>query len=73
MARVSAYHNPHPLPSVNQMMVAGGEGYQDVRTMYPLFPSSPMSRIQTPIVRVGASLRLSTDIIPGDRGKMWCR
>jgi hypothetical protein len=72
MARASSFHNPHPLPSVNQMMVAGGEGY-NAGPNRPLFPVSPMSRIQTPIVRVGAYLRLSTDAIPGDRGQMWCR
>lgn len=72
----SSYHNPHPLPSVNQMFVAGGQGYNSGSMAFipaSVTPTSPISRIQTPIVRVGAFLRLSTDAIPGDRGRMWCR
>lgn len=74
--RQSSYHNAHPLPSVNQMYVAGGQGYDCGTVSYVpigLTPTSVSSRIQTPIVRVGAFLRLSTDSIPGDRGRRWCQ
>jgi hypothetical protein len=72
----SCYEQPHNLPSVNQMHVAGGQGYDWGAMSYVpavITPSPASVRIQTPIVRVGAFLRLSTDHIPGDRGRMWCR
>lgn len=73
--RASAFHNAYPVPSVNQMMTAGGAGY-NAGPYYPKFPVSPMSRIQTPVRRVGAFLIHLGGIIPdrpSGRGRMWCR
>ena len=76
MARASAYHEAHPLPCVNQMMTAGGAGYQGGPSpFYPYFRTSVAGRIQTPLIRVGAYLKLSAGAnnVPGDRGRMFCR
>jgi hypothetical protein len=72
--RASAYHNAYPVPSVNQMMTAGGAGYNAGPYYANIFPVSPMSRIQTPVRRVGAFL---VHFVPvsfrQNRGRMWCR
>lgn len=74
MARASAYHDPHPLPSVNQMLTAGGAGYNDPTTMPRIFPVGPTSRIQTPINRVGAFFtNFARKPNTLARGHMWCR
>lgn len=75
MGRASAYENAYPLPSVNQMMVAGGEGYNDPHTMPRIFPTGPQCRIQTPINNVGAFLTRYTRVTQNmiHRGIMWCR
>jgi hypothetical protein len=75
--RASAWHNAYPVPSVNQMLTAGGAGY-NAGPYYPKFPTSPMGRIQTPVRRVGAFLVHLGGIIPDadrnkGRGRMWCR
>jgi hypothetical protein len=72
--RASSYHNPHPLPSVNQMMTAGGAGYNDPATMPRVFPTPVTSRLQTPVNRVGAFLT-QISRVPNRfaRGIMWCR
>lgn len=73
--RVSAFHNSYPVPSVNQMMTAGGAGY-NAGPFYPHFPVSPLSRLQTPVRRVGAFLVHLGGIVPdvrSGRGQMWCR
>jgi hypothetical protein len=74
--RASAYHNSYPVPSVNQMMTAGGAGY-NAGPYYPRFPVSPLSRISMPVRRVGAFL-VHLGGIPDNtkhlnRGRMWCR
>jgi hypothetical protein len=74
-ARESCYNHAYSLPSVNQMMTAGGAGYNDPTTMPRIFPVGPMSRIQTPINNVGAFLtrytQASSNLV--HRGIMWCR
>lgn len=75
MGRASSYHNPYTCPSVNQMMVAGGAGYNDPKTMPRVFPTGVSSRIQTPINNVGAFLTRYTQVTANmlHRGIMWCR
>lgn len=75
MPRASAYENAYPLPSVNQMMTAGGAGYNDPTTMARIFPLGPQCRIQTPINNVGAFLTRYTRVTQNmiHRGVMWCR
>lgn len=74
--RVSAFHNSYPVPSVNQMLTAGGAGY-NAGPYYPHFPVSPLSRIQTPIRRSGAYLVHLGGFADGlrrkHRGHMWCK
>jgi hypothetical protein len=71
----SCYHNAYSLPSVNQMMTAGGAGYNDPGTMARVFPTGPMARIQTPVNNVGAFLTRYTRVTANmiHRGIMWCR
>lgn len=71
----SAYGNAYCCPSVNQMMTAGGAGYNDPTTMARVFPVGPMSRIQTPVNNVGAFLTRYTRVTANmvHRGIMWCR
>lgn len=56
------YLNPYPVPTVYDMMTAGGAAYDPnaviVRTgdahAYPRFPSSWLARIRTPVPRMTA-------------------
>lgn len=70
----SSYHNAYHLPSVNQMMTAGGAEYNDPNTMPRVFPVPTTSRIQTPINRVGAFITRYQVMTANDlrRGIMWC-
>lgn len=71
----SSYLNAYSLPSVNQMMTAGGAGYDDPGTMPRIFPTGPMTRLQTPVKQVGAFLTRYTRVTANQlhRGVMWCR